>query len=84
MPKAKNNAGRATLKETSKKEREIRIGKDKQNPNQTAGINPNRSITELTVNMLKAFIFKSNIISIERQQKTSSMSHNQYDTYSKI
>lgn len=62
MPKVKNDAGRATLKETSKKERGMRIGKDKQNPNQTAGLNPNRSITELTVNMLKAFIFKSNII----------------------
>lgn len=50
------------MKETSKKERGMRIGKDKQNPNQTAAINPNRSIIELTVNRLKALIFKSNII----------------------
>lgn len=40
----------------------MRIRKDKQNTNQTAGINPNRLVIALIVNMLKALIFKSNII----------------------
>ena len=50
------------MKETSKKERGMKIRKVKQNTNQTASINPNRSIIALTVNMLKTLIFKSNII----------------------
>lgn len=50
------------MKETSKKERGMRIRKDKQKTNQTAGINLNRSIIALIVNMLKALIFKPNII----------------------